>query len=700
MLDGNPDKTRASDPVRQRSSNGLNGWRQYIQPWSMLLMLMALFSACAPKPVVITPGPPPAPVPPDTMPFETGEDLFAGAEELLAEQFYTGALDKYNEYLFRFPEGTWVEKALYRTSQINLELNEIDRAAVAFTDLTQRYPDSHYIPDIGMKLLSALSSAGEHIRLIEAAAAIDEEVLSDELRLEKYLLLANAYLALEYPIDAVIVYVKAIAAASEEEKRQIGIKLKMAVTKLNTSEIRYLLNQYQDDPPGGFLLYQLGLNHIVDRQYEDAIVVLTSYLEKFPDHEIAPQARQLLAELKKTFFYERFTIGCLLPLSGRYKSYGLRALNAVTFALAQYTSNDNNPLIKIIVKDTGADPDKTSLVMDDLISQKVAAVIGPMVHAEVAAFKAQENGIPIITLTQKDRITETGDYVFRNFFTPGMQVHSLVSHVINDLGLDRFAILYPDEKYGQTYMNLFWDEVIAQEGVVVGVEAYDPKQTDFADPIKKLVGLYHKVPEYLKPPVDLIAEMLVIDSTVEDEAENNPGSARNKNIVTPKAIVDFDAVFIPDSPKAAGLVIPQLAFYDISDVYLLGTNLWHSKDLIKMAHQSVQAAIVPDGFFAQSDVKRVKAFTTGFQEIYHQSPDFIEAVSYDTAMILFQLTNLSEIRTRDELKDTLLSLKDYEGVTGLTSFKENGDVEKELYLLRIRGEKFIELKRDRTRVYR
>jgi outer membrane PBP1 activator LpoA protein len=196
--------------------------------------------------------------------------------------------------------------------------------------------------------------------------------------------------------------------------------------------------------------------------------------------------------------------------------------------------------------------------VDALYKEKVAAIIGPLIHVDTAAIQAQARELPIITLTQKDRITEIGDYVFRNFFTPQMQVKSLVSYAARELGLSRFAILYPDERYGSTFMNLLWDEVIAHEGIVVGVESYDPKQTDFAGPIKKLVGLYYEVPEDLKDPIDLIAESLVFQTDAGKEEKEKPN--RKDEEEEPKAIVDFEAVFIPDSPKKAGLIIPQLAF--------------------------------------------------------------------------------------------------------------------------------------------
>ena len=335
--------------------------------------------------------------------------------------------------------------------------------------------------------------------------------------------------------------------------------------------------------------------------------------------------------------------------------------------------------------------------MQELIEEKVAAIIGPIVTAEVAAAEAQANGIPIITLTQKDNITSIGDYVFRNFITPEMQVKALTDFTTNTLGLNRFAILYPDETYGITFMNLFWDRLLENGGKIVGVESYNPQHTDFADPIKKLVGLYYDIPEDLKEADQWSGEE---DENQRDADllldQDNPNQNRERSAEDeePEAIVDFDAIFIPDSPRTAGLIIPQLAFYDVKDIYLLGTNLWHSDTLIQMATKYVQGAIMPDGFFTGSSASVVQDFVQIFEETYQEKPGFIEAVVYDSAMMVFGVLNQPNLRFKSELKNELLNMAVFSGITGPTYFDENGDAQKQLYLLRVKGKKFVELEQD------
>ena len=230
-------------------------------------------------------------------------------------------------------------------------------------------------------------------------------------------------------------------------------------------------------------------------------------------------------------------------------------------------------------------------------------------------------------------------------------------------------------------MNLFWDEVIAQGGKVVGIESYDPKGTDFADPIKKLVGLFYEVPGDLKPepPPPPPGETDLAEARAPEKAEE------------PEAIVDFDAIFVPDAPKKAGLVIPQLAYYDVDNVCLMGTNLWNADRLIKMTGQYAQGAILADGFFAESGAETVREFTRKFEAAYGKKPGFIEAIAYDTAMMIFNTVRRPEIGSRATLKDALLKIENFPGVTGLTAFDETGDCRKRLYLLRLKKNRFVEV---------
>ena len=185
-------------------------------------------------------------------------------------------------------------------------------------------------------------------------------------------------------------------------------------------------------------------------------------------------------------------------MTGTYQTYGERALRGIELALAKHHSQFERPNIRLIVKDTASDSTQAVQALSELYQAQVSAVIGPIVAARAAAEAAQEYGLPMIVLSGKEAIADMGDWVFRNFLTPRAQMKTIAQYLCHRLRLGRFAVLYPDEKYGHTFMNLFWDEVMKNNGTVVGCESYPIDVTDFADPIRKLVGLYYEIPEELK----------------------------------------------------------------------------------------------------------------------------------------------------------------------------------------------------------
>ena len=651
----------------------------------ILLSAVLFIWACAPKPV-ITPAPGQV----------TSEDeFFSRAEQLYESESYDEALALYDEYFRRFPDKPLAAAALMKIGIIRALKENYEEARSAFRNIISAYPTSPFVPDAMVEELRTYYQQGRYQVVIELAPDMLKTIDSWTHIFRIYALIGDIYMTQGAPVDALDYYARAWEFASGPELEAIAEKFKEAIAQLDSADVAILIQHPDESLPMDYLLFQLGLNYALEEKYGDALMILNQFIEKYPAHENRILAESLIDEIKKNAFFKRYTIGCLLPLSGPYQSFGQRALQGLELAQAQFSSQSSNPPLNIIIKDTGADPDKTITALEELYRDQVAAIIGPIVTSEIAAREAQQMGIPIITLTQKDNIPEIGDKVFRNFITPKMQVQTLTSFTVESLGLYRFAILYPDETYGTTFMNLFWDQLLESGGQVVAVESYKPDQTDFSDSIKKLVGLFYEIPEDLKPVEEELADDQELEAAeTSGQAEDQtqvPGARGGAKEDEPEPIVDFDAVFIPDSPGKAGQIVPQLAYHDIKDVYILGTNLWHSDSLIKIADQYVQGAVMPDGFFAASPSPRVQKFVKDFEETYQETPDFIEAIVYDTAMILFNVVSREQIRYRSEIRDELLNLDAFPGVTGLTRFDENGDAQKKLYLLRVKGKKFVEL---------
>jgi branched-chain amino acid transport system substrate-binding protein len=626
----------------------------------MICIISFFLFSCSLKHIVSTPP----------VKIDQGEALFLKAEKFFEKGVYDLALSSYQEYLVSFYEGPFAPAALMKIGTIQMTLGNYAEARVNFKRLINTFAESVFVTDAKIKILFTYFNEGDYATVINDAQKLIQTQMAQDDLLAIYVLLGDSYAASNLSIDSVYYYSRAYVHASESNRKILIDKLKEPAANLNTTEVQSLLNRMDNKLLQGHFLYLIALSKAWYEKYEEALLILSKFVADFPGHQNILRANILIKEIENKSNYNHLTIGCLLPLTGAYKTYGNNALRGVELARNHFFSQHTGRPVNIIVKDTESDNASSVQAVRELYEDKVAAIIGPIITSEAAGAEAQRLGIPMITITQKDGIADIGEYVFRNFFTPKMQVKTIVAYAFKKLGIKRFAIFYPDDNYGNTFMHLFLDEAILYGGDVVGIESYSTDQTDFADSIKKLIGRNHEVSQ--SPKQDMFSNQ-----------QNGPLFDSDR--------VDFEAIFIPDDPKRAGLIIPQLAYYDVNGIYFFGTNLWHSGELIMMAKEYVQGAIMPDIFFEDSESHEVKSFVSDYESIYKEKPGFIEAAAYDTAMILFNMASRPDVSSRSSLKSELAKLKNYKGVTGLTSFDVNGEVVKKLYLLKIQGTHFKEV---------
>ncbi|MDY6953529.1 MAG: ABC transporter substrate-binding protein [Thermodesulfobacteriota bacterium] len=726
-------------------------------------------------------------------------ESFERAERLFQEKAYSKALAVYEDYLGRSPRGPLADAAWMKMGLIYMAMEKYAQSRKAFQTLLSDYADSPFVEDTRFNVMLTYYKEGNY----KAAARFARSALGDakttrqEFRINY--LLGYTYSASRDFKYAVTSFMEAYHLTSLQGRKEILSNVKKIIPYLKEGELLSLVELFGNRVPGGSLRLQLAKKYASQDRIDPAIDVLSDFIRLFPDHDEMAAASILMEELKSAAMVDRFLIGCVLPLTGPYGTFGTRALTGIELALHEFNSQPHVHPIDLVIRDSKGDPEEAERAVESLaLTDKVTAIIGPMITSESAAIKAQDLEVPILTLTQKPHVTETGDFVFRDFVTPSLQVQAVVDYAVDDLGLHRFAILYPDEPYGVSFMNKFWDELMGRGAEVTAIESYGPEQTDFGDPVKRLVGLYYprpkiteeqilaeeeawtlfsapgedetawlnieqplefinnmasekdlyerhdddaerydtyvegynddaeyyryrgygpypedeerpvhqeaakeeQVPQALEETVDVeetaIAEDYDLDleeafdfSYATEADEEEPPRKKREG---PQPIVDFEAIFIPDSHEKVALIAPQFLYNDVSGVLLLGTNLWHSEKLIEVARGHVQGAVVPDGFFVDSPSARVRGFVASYEEVFRGPPAFLEAQAYDAAWILFQAVNHPRVWSRKTVKKALMEILDFQGITGVATFDETGDVVKDLYLLKIEGRRFVQVK--------
>jgi ABC-type branched-subunit amino acid transport system substrate-binding protein len=416
---------------------------------------------------------------------------------------------------------------------------------------------------------------------------------------------------------------------------------------------------------------------------------LAAVLNGLEDSPIADRVKQRIApglNLEAppvTTSGEAREIGVLLPLSGRFADFGSRVLQAITLAFRTYDPNGVD--FKLEVEDTGDSVEQTIRALNRLANERqVVMTIGPLLSKgiEQVTARAETLGMPLVTLTQQPGTP--GEYVISAGLTPKMQAQAVARTAIEKLGLKRFAIVAPRDRFGEQYSQSFWDAVEAFGGTVVGMETYSSGETDFRQPVDKLVGTYYK---------DARSRELEALEKTRNEMKITRKTRKTAQYFDLPPIVEFDAVFIPDEPKVVGQILPTFAYRDVDKVKFLGISTWDSPELLKRAATFAEGSLFVDGLFADSESVAAQKFITRFMRDNGTAPTTIEAMAYDAGLAVeAALRDLSPGSiSRSEVMNRLRSVSGLPGATGKITYRD-GEYSRNLTLLTVKGGKITELR--------
>jgi ABC-type branched-subunit amino acid transport system substrate-binding protein len=358
---------------------------------------------------------------------------------------------------------------------------------------------------------------------------------------------------------------------------------------------------------------------------------------------------------------KRNSIGCILPLSGKYADFGNKALDAIM--LAAGTSDKENIIPwEIIVEDSQGKPEKSKAIVENLANVKnvmVIIAISDSAEALELAKEANKWKVPIILITSKEKVTAEGEYVFQHFLTPTQQIRALVRYSVDDLNSAIFSVLHPQDEYGEELAKIFRKELTSVGGKVANIISYSKDQTDFANEISRLTG------------IDAISL-----------------SKRKKTAQHEKVPIDFDALFIPDSYPRIKMITSQLDYYKLKGFLLVGTSLWNSPNLLKNSAGYLEGAFFADSFFKDSSSLKTRKFVDSFFTVYKREPENIEAMAFDTSEMIFLVLDNANIKTRKDFAAGLSKIGIYNGATGIIYFNSDRVAQKTPFIIRIKDGKF------------
>jgi branched-chain amino acid transport system substrate-binding protein len=607
-------------------------------------------------------------------------DHFAKAEQYWNSKEYDKALSAYDLYLKKFPEGENVKIAKTRSAYIFYEKGMYEKALPLLLDVIDEYPTERRA-EIHLLIANTYFHLKRYPESRLSALSWLELYKYYPGKERLFYLLGENLIHLDEKVKAFYWWLKALEPPTISEEKRIEIKRKLLdlIFIATEPELKEMTAYAKDSDFVNPIYYRLSTYYLSSERLSEAREAAIKIVKAEHNEEWIFKAKEILKTIDERLQVNPRVIGCLLPLSGPFGPYGKEVLNGIELGLDIFKENDEQlSLLELAIRDTQGEPKVAIERLEELAKdEKIIVNIGPLISkvAKIVAEKAQEHGLPNITLSQQKDITETGNMIFQNCLTPDDEIESLFEKVILKRGLMKFAILYPDNTYGQYFMNKFWDKVESVGGEITAVESYKTGQTDFADEIKKIAGLF-----YPRPQPDVEDLILPPEETFESDGE-----------VTP--LIDFDAIFIPDSYERVALLAPQLAYYDVKGITLLGTSLWNSPKLIEIAGEHVRRSIFPSAFFPQSRDEDVKYFVDQYKSLFGEAPGFLAAVGYDTIKMIKEIIRESgdNLRTRENLRHALRYHGVFNGVTGQIEFDDRRRSKRSPILLTILGDQFFPL---------
>ncbi len=564
---------------------------------------------------------------------------------------------------------------LYQAGIQSMKRSDFSRAVNEFTGAETLWGQSPRKTDATWGILRSAPRVGNWSATIQAAETLwqasawnpagSQEILSTKLRAQES---TGDFLGVVLTADF------ALQQSSISESEAFRLKANdMILARLSLEALEKARGQVQSPQIKAGIFFRLAELALENRDRSQARNYFQASLDVSAEGEWAQRAREGVEQIDALRRVSRTTIGAILPLSGKYLGQGQRTLRGLQMGLG--------PDYSIAVIDSDSNPDRARRAVEQLVKEdQVIGIVGSLLSrtATSVAAKASELDVPSIALSQKSGLTEMGPQVFRNAVTSEMQVRALVKYAVEGLGLRRFAVLYPNDSYGVEYTNLFWDEVRARGGEVVAAQTYKTDETDFRSSVQKLV---------LTSDLEFRAEEYRLRLKLWKEQNKKPNAKPPEDLLPP--VVDFDAIFIPDSAKALGQIAPMLSYAGVKNVRLLGTNLWNTESLVKRAGLWTNQLVFVDSLLTQDAQLKNSSFYRLYYELFKEEPGPFDMQGYDTGLLI-QAALQAGASSREEFAARLKTAS-VAGAIGPLGLDESREVQRPVFPLSVQNGQIVRI---------
>jgi branched-chain amino acid transport system substrate-binding protein len=339
-------------------------------------------------------------------------------------------------------------------------------------------------------------------------------------------------------------------------------------------------------------------------------------------------------------------VGFIAGTSGRGADLGISGRDAVQMAIEQCNKNGgiNGRRIEIVFKDDQQDPEIAKRSAQELIDDGVVAIIGPMTSDMGIAITPllDKYQIPAVSPTvSTQHLAGRDDFFFRVTSTTLKHATNSAAYHVKATDIRRIAAVFDinNRSFSETWLLTFKEFFNAHGGELVAEIAFNSQHK------KSFTDITHELLSHKADGILIIANSM--DSALLCQ------QIRKIDTAIPISLADWGA----------------------------------TERLLELGGKAVEGVIVIQTFDRGHPGERYQAFRKAYFNRFKREPGFPGVYAYDATQVV--LTALGKQEKNRNLKETILSLRQFEGLQNYFSFDPYGDVTRSTSISVVQNQKFV-----------
>jgi branched-chain amino acid transport system substrate-binding protein len=347
------------------------------------------------------------------------------------------------------------------------------------------------------------------------------------------------------------------------------------------------------------------------------------------------------------FAADSVKLGYQLPLTGNTAQYGQGFKEAAEIALTKFNASGALPVpVEIVYEDSRSDAKEGVTIARKFVDDDdIVGVLGDFTSTVSMAAAQVYKKAGMVQLSQSAShpdFAKISKWQFRNITTQN-QEGAVNAEWMMSKGLKKVAVIAEQTDWGQSAIKGFVEPFQAAGGEIVYTEFFNRGLADF------------------------------------------------RSIITKLASNELDAIYTGFFYEDGAQFLKQVKQLGI-EVPVYTTSAAYNDTLIDLAGDATEGMFLTATFLPTREDANVQEFVGEWMKDHDSAPGQFPAQAYDAVNIMLEaVVRAYPELTRDSLRDAVAATTDFPGVTGNTSFDENGEPLKALAKAQVSGGMFVEV---------